>query len=59
MNNRRRGIENLSDADHENFLNNDAANLQSRIATYHEYVEIGFEREKALENVGLTKEDLE
>lgn len=58
MNNKKKSTENLSDVDHQDMLNNDAANLQSRIATYNEYVEIGFKPDEALQMAGLKKSSL-
>lgn len=55
----RRGTDNLSNAEHEDMLNNPVADLYARIATYHDYIEIGYEPDVALEMAGLKKEELE
>ena len=55
MNNKKRSNEEFPDAEHEDMLNNDDADLQSKIANYHEYVEIGYEPDAALEMAGLMK----
>lgn len=59
MANKKNRTDEFSDFDHEELLNNGIANLMSRIATYKDYVSIGYEEAEALKMAGLKKEDLE
>jgi len=47
----KKGTDNLSDAEHEDMLNNPVADMYARIATYQDYIKIGYEPDVALSNL--------
>lgn len=50
--------ENLTDKDHDNFLNNPGADLLSKTSTYNEYLLIGYDKQTALKMAGLTENQI-
>lgn len=47
--------ENLSDISHEQILGNKEADTISRVATYYDYIAIGYSKQEAMQMAGLKK----
>lgn len=47
--------ENLSDVSHEQILSNKEADIISKIATYYDYLKIGYSKQEAMKMAGIKK----
>ena len=47
--------ENLSDVSHEQILSNKEADTISKVATYYDYLKLGYSKKEAMEKAGIKK----
>lgn len=47
--------ENLSDVSHEQILSNKEADTISKVATYYDYLKIGYTKQEAMSMAGIKK----